>query len=223
MTSFGLKLLAMFSMIFDHIGLMFMQNNDLLYSCFRMIGRLAFPIFAFQLTIGYSHSKNKEKHIVRMLIFAVLSQFPYWLYIKTAVSGVGHLLNIGFTFTLALLGMYIIENIKKFNHKCFYLILVLLLSCVLPVDYGFIGVLLCISFYTFRNRKYINIISATSLIILKVIIEQDILKYAMIYALLPIYLYNEKKGLDNKLTKYLFYIFYPAHLLLFAVIKIHLL
>ena len=87
MTSFGLKLLAMISMIFDHIGLMFMQDNEMLYSSFRIVGRLAFPIFAFQLAIGYSHSKNKENHIVRMLIFAILSQFPYWLYLQTALPG----------------------------------------------------------------------------------------------------------------------------------------
>lgn len=219
MTSFGLKLLAMFSMIFDHIGLMFMQDNDMLYSSFRMIGRLAFPIFAFQLAVGYSHSKNKEKHIVRMLIFAILSQFPYWLYVQTAIPGLEHLLNIGFTFSLALLGMYAIDKNDNLITKCFSLVIVLMLSFILPVDYGFVGVLLCLSFYIFRNHKYLNLLSSALIIVAKVIIEQDLMKYAMIYALLPIYLYNDKKGLDNKFAKYLFYVFYPAHLLLFAVIK----
>ena len=220
MTSFGLKLFAMFSMIFDHIGLMFMQNNDSLYSVFRMIGRLAFPIFAFQLAIGYYHSKNKEKHIVRMLIFAFLSQLPYWFYIQTAIPGYKHCLNIGFTFLLALLGMYIIDNLDNLIYKILALIGVLILSSILPVDYGIVGVILCISFYIFRNHTYLNLISAGGIIALKVIIEQDLMKYAMVYALLPIYLYNGKKGFDNKFAKYLFYIFYPAHLLLFAVIKL---
>lgn len=220
MTSFRLKLLAMFSMIFDHIGFMFTQNNILLNLAFRTIGRLAFPIFAFQLSVGYSHSKNKEKHIVRMLIFAILSQFPYWLYIQTALPGVGHILNIGFTFLLALLGMYTLDKVNGLIAKCFSLIIVLALSCILPVDYGILGVLLCVSFYIFRNHKYLNLASAGIIVILKVLLEQDLIKYAMIYALLPIYLYNGKKGLDNKFAKYLFYVFYPAHLLLFAVIKI---
>lgn len=220
MTSFGLKLLAMFSMIFDHIGLMFMQNNDLLYSCFRIIGRLAFPIFAFQLAVGYSHSKNKEKHIIRMLVFAVLSQLPYLLYVQSAIPGIGHILNIGFTFSLALLGMYIIDNVDDLTYKILVLMGIFILGCILPVDYGIIGVILCISFYIFRNHKYLNLISASFIVVVKVLIEQDLMKYAMIYALLPIYLYNGKKGLDNKFAKYLFYVFYPAHLLLFAVIKL---
>lgn len=219
MTSFGLKLLAVFSMIFDHIGLMFMPNKDFLYSCFRMVGRLAFPIFAFQLAVGYSHSKNKEKHIIRMFIFALLSQFPYWLYVQMAIPGFGHALNIGFTFLLALLGMYTLDKTNGLIAKCFSLAIVLALSYILPVDYGIVGVLLCISFYVFRNHKYLNLLSAGLIIVAKVFIEQDLMKYAMIYALLPIYLYNGKKGIDNKFSKYLFYVFYPAHLLLFAVIK----
>lgn len=219
MTSFGLKLFAMFSMILDHIGLMFLQDNEMLYSCFRMLGRLAFPIFAFQLAIGYSHSQNKEKHIVRMLVFAILSQFPFWLYIQTAIPGFGHALNIGFTFSLALLCMHIIDNVDNIIYKFFLLISIFILSSILPIDYGVIGVILCVSFYIFRNHKYLNLISATILTVLKVILEQDLLKFAMIYALIPIFLFNGKKGFDNKFSKNLFYIFYPIHLLLFAVIK----
>ena len=216
MTSFGIKLLAMISMIFDHFGLIFLQNNAL----FRIIGRLAFPIFAFQLAVGYSHARNKEKHIIRMLAFAVLSQLPFMFFVETALPGFGHFLNIGFTFSIALLGMYVIENIKNFTYKSFLLPLILLLSCALPIDYGFTGVLLCISFYIFRNHKYLNLLSAFFIIVLKVFLEQEVMKFAMIYALLPIFLYNGKKGLDNKFSKYLFYVFYPAHLILFAVIKL---
>ena len=222
MTSFGLKLLAMISMIFDHIGLMFMQDNEMLYSSFRIVGRLAFPIFAFQLAVGYSHSKNKEKHIVRMLIFAILSQFPYWLYLQTALPGFQHLLNIGFAFSLALLGMYAIDKTNNWITKCFSLAIVLILSSILPIDYGIIGVLLCLSFYIFKDHKYLNLLSSALIIVVKVIVEKNMMKYAMIYALLPIYLYNGKKGLDNKFAKYLFYIFYPAHLLLFAIIQMFL-
>lgn len=220
MTSFGLKLLAMFSMILDHIGLMFIPNNELLHLWFRTIGRLAFPIFAFQLAVGYSHSKKKEKHIIRMLMFAIFSQIPYSFYVQTAIPGFDHCLNIGFTFLLALLGMYIIDNVDNLLYKILTLIGVLILSYILPVDYGFAGVLMCISFYIFREHKYLNLISAGSIVVLKVIIEQQLMKCAMLYALFPIYLYNGKKGLDNKFSKYLFYIFYPAHLLLFAVIKL---
>ena len=84
MTSFGLKMLGIFTMLIDHIGFMFLDDYLELYTIFRIIGRLAFPIFAFQLAVGYSHSKNKEKHIGRMLIFALLSQIPFMMFIKLA-------------------------------------------------------------------------------------------------------------------------------------------
>lgn len=216
MTSFGLKLLAMFSMIFDHIGHMFFPN-DILY---RVIGRLAYPIFAFQLSVGYSHTKHKEKHILKMILFAIISQIPFMFFIGTVEPNQGHFLNIGFTFSLALLCMYIIENIKDYFYKGFALSTVLLLSCFLPIDYGVWGVLLCVCFYICRNHKYLNVIVSCALMLFKILISGNIAYSAMLYALFPIFMYNDKKGLDNKFSKYLFYVFYPAHMILFTIIKI---
>lgn len=216
MTSFGLKLLAMISMIFDHIGHMFFPN-DILY---RVIGRLAYPLFAFQLSVGYSHTKHKEKHILKMILFAIISQLPFMFFIGTVEPEHGHFLNIGFTFSLALLCMYIIENIQDYFYKGFALSTVLLLSCFLPIDYGIWGVLLCVCFYIFRNHKYLNILVSWVLMLFKIFISGNIAYSTMLYALFPIFMYNDKKGLDNKFSKYLFYVFYPAHMILFTIIKL---
>jgi hypothetical protein len=80
MTSYSLKILAIITMIIDHIGFAFFPNAIIL----RLIGRISFPIFAFQLSVGYSHSKNKLKHIFTMLSFAIISQIPYMLFVSTA-------------------------------------------------------------------------------------------------------------------------------------------
>ena len=95
MSSFGIKLLASFFMLIDHIGFVLFPNILTL----RMIGRLAFPLFAFQAGISYEHTKNKRKYILRLIIFTIVSQIPYYLSLKAANSSEFNTLNIGATLT----------------------------------------------------------------------------------------------------------------------------
>ena len=66
-------MIAIVSMVFDHTGYILFKN----FSWMNYIGRLAFPIFAFQLTEGYSYTKNLKKYFLRLFIFAIISQIPY--------------------------------------------------------------------------------------------------------------------------------------------------
>ena len=68
-----LKVLAMISMVFDHVGDMFFPGVAWL----RMVGRLAMPIFAFFIAEGYSHTHDKKKYLKRMGIFALISEIPF--------------------------------------------------------------------------------------------------------------------------------------------------
>lgn len=218
MSSFGIKMLGILTMILDHLGFMFFTENIYL----RLFGRLSFPLFAFQLAVGYSHSKNKEKHILRMIIFAIISQLPFMIFATAGSPEIGHFLNIGFTFSLGLIGMYTFENIKQPILKIVSTLCVILLGYVLPVDYGCFGVALSIIFYIFRSDKIASSIFASILIIFKIISEHSLFKFPMLGALIPIWSYNEKKGLDNKFTRYFFYIFYPLHLIIFAIIHFNI-
>ena len=214
MTSFGIKMLGILTMFLDHLGIIFFPENIYL----RLFGRLSFPLFAFQLAVGFSHSKNKEKYILRMLLFAIISQIPFMLFVAEGAPETGHFLNIGFTLTLGLLGMFAFENIKQPILKTIFTLGAILLGYVLPVDYGWFGVALIIIFYIFHSDKIGSSIYASILIILKVISEYSLFKFPMLGALIPICSYNGKKGLDNKFTRYFFYIFYPIHLMIFAII-----
>ena len=91
MSSFTLKILAIIFMTIDHIGFTLFPSNLLL----RYIGRLAFPIFAFQMGNGFYHTKNKEKYIFRMLIFTVISQIPFWLHLTSAIPNHEMRLQLG--------------------------------------------------------------------------------------------------------------------------------
>ena len=80
-------------MLIDHIGMVFFDDIII----FRIIGRIAFPIFAYLVAEGYSKTHNKKKYFLRMLIFAILSTVPFLLVQD------GLILNIMFTFTFAII------------------------------------------------------------------------------------------------------------------------
>ena len=66
MSSFALKFLAIVLMTIDHVGLLLFPTHRIL----RAIGRLAFPIFAFQIGVGFKHTHCKEKiHIANDFIY----------------------------------------------------------------------------------------------------------------------------------------------------------
>lgn len=96
MTTFWLKIIAVTAMLLDHTGILFSnlssmyQGNSASDIAMRMalgdyrrmftcVGRLAFPIFAFLLVIGYTHTHDKKKYFSNLLIFAIVSQIPYSL------------------------------------------------------------------------------------------------------------------------------------------------
>lgn len=76
MTSFMLKIIAIITMFCDHLGYAIFEK----FSFFNYIGRLAFPIFAFQISEGYAHTKSKKNYLMRLAMFAVVSQVPFTLF-----------------------------------------------------------------------------------------------------------------------------------------------
>lgn len=184
MSAFVLKIIAVVTMFMDHLGYIVFGKVSFL----NCIGRLAFPIFAFQISEGYSHTRNLKKYFVRLLIFAVISQIPYTLFISTYRENIFYP-NIFFTLILGLLSITIYENFKKKNknllenNHClqipkeqrnykisiqyyfnaflgvFIPLVIMFLSELLHFDYGFFGVALIFLFHIFKNKKLlINIL-----------------------------------------------------------------
>ena len=213
MSSFVLKVLACIFMLIDHIGFTLYPNIEIL----RTIGRLAFPIFAFQASVGYDKTHNKEKYILRMVLFTIISQVPFYLLRKVSLSNPVPFLNVGATLTCGLLAIYCIDKIKSPLLKFSGVVCILLISVLIPMDYKWYGVILIMFFYIFRNDKIGIIVFYPILLASYCFYNKSYFHQPAIIALLPILLYNEKKG---KNVKYLFYIFYPLHMLLLAFIKL---
>lgn len=116
MSSFVLKMIAVFSMCFDHFGYLFSAGN---FSFYNLIGRLAFPIFAFQISEGYTHTRDLNKYFWRLFLFAVISQIPFNLF--EYAFGFDLSLNIFFTLLLGLTAIFAYDKIpnKLVRTSCF--------------------------------------------------------------------------------------------------------
>lgn len=232
MTAFILKLIAIISMAFDHISFIF-YGADL--SWMRFIGRISFPIFAFQICEGYLHTHDLNKYITRLSLFALISEIPYILFSQMFL--LDYSLNVIFTLILGLLAITVYDTFNKLSktkspnvsatYNTLGILLVFLisyLSFLLKCDYGYYGVLLIFIFYLFRNKKVLMNIFYIILTILYYVPYFMLTKFntnfiiSFLFTLIPlifINLYNGKKGAK---FKYLFYIFYPIHLLIICLI-----
>lgn len=212
MSSFWLKITAVILMLIDHIGVLFFPHNMVL----RYIGRVSFPIFAFQIIKGFEHTKSREKYILRMLILTLVAQIPSFLFIKTAVPNATFSLNIGATFTVGLLLLYIIEEVKPWAFKIPLFALITAITLFIPFEYGWFGISLILILYLFKDSKIVLGFVYACLLGLYCYSKKSLFPLPAICALLPIFLYNEKQGPK---AKYLFYIFYPVHFIILLAIR----
>ena len=146
-------------------GLTFLGSPSYL----NIIGRIAFPIFAFQISEGYKHTKNLKMYFLRLFIFALVSQIAFMLF-RISIGLTNFELNIFFTLLLGLSSITIYDKIKqKYNNKYLGIlpvILLIILGQILKCDYGWYGVAIIFLFYLFKDNKvYMNIGIITTIII----------------------------------------------------------
>lgn len=219
MTSFMLKIIGVITMLFDHIGDAIFGK----FSFFNLIGRISFPIFAFQSIQGYLYTKNFKKHMLKLFVFACISQIPFMLFLSTFTSEFA--LNIFFTLLLGLLAIYAYDAC---HHKLVGIFLVFLISAIgyfIHVDYRAFGILLIFCLYIFRDKKWLMVITTIVLCFARylpnMIINPSLVSHYLScifftsLSLLFILFYNKKEGPK---AKYFFYLFYPLHLLILSLI-----
>ena len=223
-----LKIIALVFMTIDHIGLFLLNNNQI----FRFLGRIAFPLYSFILVQGFIHVKDNKKkltkYFVNLSIFAIITE-PIYNYIMNNGLTYFQSQNILFSLLTYLFAMLIYEkNSKTITDKIVFLLLfftICLLSEILFLNYGALGLCLTLGFYLIEKYNCLkNNKTVSYLILLLIYTSLAVLKWKYIevgalLSIIPIILYNYEKGYSSKLLKYFFYIYYPLHLFILLLLK----
>jgi hypothetical protein len=218
-----LKWIATVTMFIDHLGLVLSAGvAEEIWRTMRIIGRLAFPIFCFLLAEGFYHTRNAKKYLLRLGLFALVSELPFDLVVFRRLWYMDYQ-NVFFTLFIGLLLLYLYNRFLANTQPIYAIMAVVSMLClafVVHCDYGAEGVFMIFLFYYFRFRPMAMCISVGLLIVFMGGLE--------IYALaaLPlILLYNGERGgrpLESRAGKlagqYFFYCFYPVHLMLLAIL-----
>lgn len=223
-----LKIIAIIAMFLDHFAASILfygvlapaapisEGTELwtvyqIYEVLRTIGRIAFPIFCFLLVEGFVHTSNRKKYAFRLLLFACLSEVPFDLAVFNTWFTLEHQ-NVFFTLFLGFLTIWAMEYFQpqkeSLRMPIQFMILVIgsLAALLLATDYDYKGIVLIVVLYLLRSQPVLRTVCACICLLWEP---------AACFAFIPIHMYNGKRGLS---LKYVFYFFYPVHLLIFGLI-----
>ena len=215
MSSLTLKLIAVISMLIDHMGAVLFPQ----YQWMRCIGRLAFPIYCFLLTQGYLHTHDFKKYIMRMTVFALLSEIPFDLAFSHTWLNVRYQ-NVYWTLLLGLIAIKAMEWLQVRLEPTWYVLsyVPVLLAAVtaglIHTDYRAYGILIIFGFWIFKKQKAALVVYETLIFACMSRIE-----LFAVFAFIPIFLYNNQKGFSNRWIRMGFYAFYPVHLIALVLIR----
>lgn len=223
MTAFWLRVIAIVTMLTDHVGAVFFPGFAISFlgsewEIFRIIGRIAFPIFAYQIAEGAGHTSNWKKYALRLLLFGVISEIPFDLALYGSITLQKQ--NVYVTLLLGLLAirldMYFVKKDIWFGRMKGLLFtgVCMAIAWGIRCDYSFFGVIMIYWFYLTRTEPIMMGLG-------NAIIECTMggLQPFGLFALIPIGFYNHEKGYEKKWIKWLGYAFYPAHLIVIAGIR----
>ena len=227
----ALRVLAMLTMLLDHMWATVIPGNFWM-TC---VGRLAFPIFAFQIAEGFFHTSDRRRYMKRLLITALIAEIPFDLVQGSTVLYPFHQ-NTIFTLILGLWAVQIIDaaraerSARSWLQCSGKLLGIWLLALVGMVDYGWKGVATVVMFYLCRNFRGARLCQLAAMVVLhSLLMEGQVFPlfggaYSLpvqsiaILALIPIWLYNGNRGFGGKPFQYAAYVFYPLHLLVLYLI-----
>lgn len=232
----AIKYIAIIAMFVNHFATLFLDSGTLLRMILLGIGNFTAITMCYFLVEGYSYTRSKKKYMGRLLLFAVLSQIPYCMAFtkEGVISFIGF--NMIFTLLLCFLICLIVEKVPNIILKTVLIIPILILS--MKCDWGIGAPVFTLLFIWSRNsvlKKKIAFIIPTALFGIynfvacfgKVPIETCILSAVIcmlgmgMSGVCIVYFYNGKRAEKGRsFSKWFFYIFYPLHLLIFALIRI---
>ncbi len=208
LTGNALKLIAAFCMLLDHAGLLLFPGAGWM----RVLGRLAYPIYAFMIAEGCRYTRSKARYFWGIAILAAVCQAVYYIADGTLYF------SILVTFSLSILMIYALQK----NRLLFLLAVagVYVLNHFFTIDYGFWGCMVPVFAALFHGKGELDQpqlhIGMLGLGLVLLAMESGGIQWWSLAALPLLLLYNGKRG--RLRMKYFFYIFYPLHLALLQLI-----
>ncbi|WP_235431542.1 MULTISPECIES: TraX family protein [Paenibacillus] len=200
--------IAMITMLIDHIGAVFFPHIIEL----RIIGRIAFPIYAFAVYIGYKHTRDVQKYIWRLFWIAIISQVPF-------MAAFNHYsLNVVWTLWSALLVLFVIDKLPS---KLLGIPIVIGAGWFMEIsqmDYGMYGLLLVLLFRYFQGP--VLVVAHVVLNALYLLLHNSSVQMYSVLATAGIAIAQYyQAGFRMKGPRWVWRYFYPAHLAIIAIIR----
>ena len=208
LTGNQLKLIAAAAMLLDHAGKLLFPPLRL----FRILGRLAYPIFAYMIAEGCRYTKNKLRYFLMLFGLGIGCQLVYFFF-----SGDTYL-NILLTFSASVLLIYALQASWQSGKAIWSVVFAagivaaIGLDMLVTIDYGFWGIMIPVMVSFAHVRKFPRWAEVVMLGLGLILLGDDLGGYQF-YSLLSLPLllcYSGRRGKGN--MKYFFYIFYPVHL-----------
>ncbi|MGO5094253.1 TraX family protein [Agathobaculum sp. LCP25S3_E8] len=240
--TYWLKVIALVAMTFSHIATIFFDifPHYIVILC-AMVGGITFPIMAFLLVQGANSTRNIQKYLLRMFVFWIISIIPF--HVATSIRVMHNhsffdlFNNVGCTLFFSLLMLHLLIKFDKVKSTAKWFIVSLFFGITLSSDWGGIGIIVIYCTYAFRNSKF-KIYLAPCLISAEIILLGFIKYFFLGFRLVePFYLmdsvlrglgpllaipllksYDATSTRPSVLSKYLFYVYYPLHLLVIGIV-----
>lgn len=217
---FSLKIIALITMLIDHMAVALLDDTGIFCEVLRYIGRLSMPIFVFALVEGYGYARNHIKTLSLLFLFGVISEIPFdMVRTNTLIDWTGQnaffSLFIGYAMMMLLDWIRANEKIDNDYVKNILIVAVIVLAASLSIlmrtDYSAYEILAIAAMYFYRTDILMGSMAVNLILVCSNLIE--ITSFLTTPLLL---MYNGKKG---KGMKYLFYVFYPLHLLILGLVR----
>ena len=226
LSAFDLKLMAMAFMLCDHMWATIIPGNNWM-TC---VGRLAFPIFAFQFAEGYAHTRDVKDYRRRVLLWAVISELPFNMMMGGPLYPFHQ--NVMFTFYIALLILGRLDKARRRGGLLGWALVAgwtlvgYLAGLITFVDYQGYGVLMVILFHLTRGMSFAPVLQLAGMVYINVYMMKGLVypvellgrewlipqQAFAVLAMIPIWLYNGRQGITSKGIRRACYAFYPAHI-----------
>jgi hypothetical protein len=238
-----LKYIAIIAMVLDHTADAFVSSDSALYIIIRFIGRITGPVMFFAAAEGYHHTRNLNRYMTRLAIFALVSYLPFVFFVAGGnLNNMDFLqLNVIYTLFLGVAAIRIRREVSNPVLKILLIFCIVILS--IPGDWGVTGIFMMLAFdYFYRDFKNqalgfcfivllgVGVINLFTYPFTELLMNQKLSTGILAYKpyiinagqfvpIVLLYFYNGSRGRGGRFSKWFFYIFYPLQFIVLGVLQ----